>query len=294
MNLRISDMMNELTEESVVLEEETIVSAEAVERAVLQKLHGRAKPRRGRKVLMRSLLVAAVMTVLLSMAVLAGDDLRDIWQRPELQAAAEWMEYRNAKQVEYEKNGFPTDGTEAYATYHLFGCYSQEMVDDMRMMADSYNLTLPGMWHERYDTIGTIYRELETEAFLPAQSGRAAYMSYLDDGSFEVYVDAAKLANGETGRYWLYCIRKDNFHPLNMALSGMERDAYELIEYTAADGTKVLLYLGAGSCLVLTELDRCLVAVTLCQGTAEGVDAETLQAFADDLGFRVMDDLIGG
>ncbi len=296
MKLSISEMMNELLEESVELEEGAVVSAEAVEQAVLQKLHGRTPHPRSRKLLLRTVLVAAVMTVLLSVAVLAGNDLQKVWDSPELQAAVEWYAYVGAKSMEYQEGRFPEEGPEAYGTYDWFRCFSQEMVEEMKAMAQRYGLTLPGMWNRRYDTIGTLYRELGASEFLPKQRGRAAYTWHLDDGSFDVMCEHGVLSNGDTAQYWLYCLRQGSFHPIHMALVGDLED-YELTEYTTADGTDVLLYLGTSDCLAVTELHHCIVVVRLCVGSTPNhrgvtVDTEALQAFADDIGFQIMDELL--
>lgn len=221
----------------------------------------------------------------------AGDtlSLQGVQGTPGHQAAAEW----NAFLEVYDPDGTLLDQAEAQGwnppvDYMSYVCYTQEMVDKIDAICQTYGLEL----------LGPTY-VLEAEQLLPAlgidtlirQDAAATFRLYAGycyrDGTFQLEGDTNLLGDGwqEAISYQYRCVGKTTFDGVNL----MVGDIQDYVQWThpLPDGTTALLALSPEKGLVFVDQEDFFISINVLNPSVNGnsMRRSDLEAFADTFSF---------
>lgn len=306
--------MDFLQDDSVALAPRGVASSAEIKEVVMKKLQTENSSYRTKPKFTRTVLIAAVVAMVLSVAAFAvyRYSLRDLVSSEpsdakttltlagyqdsnEYKAAEEWEKY--LRQTYASGAAEQIDESLPLASRDL-GVYSGEMAAKLQQIAGCYGLTLPQS--EQTLTDETALRTaLGVGAFLPAEPADSSFESgavLYDTGSFRL-VDAAALQGGGTLRYQLYRSVKGSFTRSYCLFA--DPNSFEQWEYTTAKGTLVTLALGKNKSILTANLDGSFVFVNILSGTENGDSQLTsygaqklaksdLEAFADSIDFAVL------
>lgn len=201
-------------------------------------------------------------------------------QGTHLEAMTEWIafveEYDNDHMIAVEAQSTGTAGNIPKQYSVTYGCYTQEMVNNLNDIAKRYNLKLL--------STKTQFTQHESSTALQAlgisgvchESAQIIYLDgyYYPEGTFEINLtfsldgkDWQCTDNLATYRY----SRKDYFDPVYGAVS--DPDAYTQWVYTRKDGNKVLLAMNKEFARIYIDLPDSFISISTeaCEWEAGGV-----------------------
>ena len=193
-------------------------------------------------------------------------------QGTNMEALAQWVAFTNA----YDRDGTIALGADRAAMagapwdipekYRLYGCYSQEMVDELNQIVERYRLKLlSGAVSLNYYENSVLFRALSLgQLVYDAPNVQTAYWDgdfYLE-GTFSlnmmITADFGDWKWEESNVHYHYSL-KDYFDPSTGSM--MESQAYTQWDYTRRDGKKVLLVLGEDSARIYADLSDAFVSI---------------------------------
>ena len=303
--------------------------SERVREAVLARLKEEKMNARKRFRTGRTLLIAAVVTVLLSAAAFAAaQGFSELSHRREAESRYR-SEPRDIVEVAPEDSPLYMafeelrEFREELQSQQPTGALTQEefdkvMEDNERIsekyveLAEKYGLRPVKSLGSFSSLEGLVtalneFAAVHDSSFLPAEDPRATVISasYTDCGSFS-YAGGFTLPGGGAADYGIRSAAKGAMENLTEAIY---LDEMEDWKYTAADGTEVLLGLGERKALLYVELEHCYVMATIRAGSAgadeesvisefawnkgthTAISREDLEYFADSIGFGTIDAL---
>lgn len=214
----------------------------------------------------------------------------------EYQAMVEWQNYLDKADAN-GTNPFPREYEES--PYWYYNAFSQEAKDSLDTLLANYDLK---KFTTRQPVVGQkeLYDIVGVSDFLPASAGLEAVDPsgvVIDGVSIYSYVDSADLSNGKNIPYDIFRLEKGTFIYTGFLIGNVED--FEEWNYTAKDGTSVVLCLSKTKSLILADLGNSFVCLNIRTGSANddpnrssyGFDAvtkEDLQEFADLFDFAAL------
>lgn len=321
MKKRISDMMDNIQDDSVDIQIKDIASSQRIKEVTMSKLHPAAKTYTHKHRPHRVLLIAAAIAMALSAGALAlwRLSLRDLEGPKEVftdqgtlslssmqgtaqyAAAAEWEGHVQRWFDEGENMVQPGYVPDEYAMYNAF---SQEAKDTLDALLAKYGLKMHGM-PANPGTLDELYSAVGVSGFMPGPGGeRPASCTLYVDGTFSCS-SAAELLNARAVNYQLCAFGKEYFTRGAYMLADRLEEPEEWT-YTTSSGVEVLLALGSGKSILAVDMDDCFIFVDIMSGrtnAAAGNDAAAaaygapalskaaLEAFAEGFDFKAINGL---
>ena len=312
MEHRISDLLENFSDDRVELDDPRVTSARRVKAMTMERL-GLAPAKKTRRRWSRTLLIAAAAMVLLGASALAvytmslsdraldlshGEDVAGeaivqysaaapLSHTPEYMAEAELMAYLDSfTEARDATRLLPLD----HYARRLYGLGYDFFAEKLEELADKYGLRLLQAAAYR-QSAEELYALLGTEAFLPAAEDDCTASVY-DDGSFEVNLRLA-LPGGGDGNLNLYRAARGSF--TDFYLLGDAPETYVCESYATQTGLRLDLAWSEDDALIFAELDSCYITAELGYNPvgAEPADfgMEGLKAIADSIDFAALDAL---
>jgi hypothetical protein len=313
MEIKISDLMDNVQDDSVPFQIKNIVSSDKIKEATMKKINETTNIKHYTRKASRVLLIAAVIVMVISSAAFAiyqfslkdlegpvvqiGAEevhtisLNGLKGSPEYEAAQKWEIYVNERYKEGQNMlspGYVDDGSDMYLYCNAF---SQEAKDTLDDILDEYGLNMHNT-HSDVKSFDELYTELGINGFMQAIGSSGEFPvggTFYDDGSFS-FNCATTLPDGSDARYQFYRLVKGSF----TRIGNLWADAgdYEEWAYTTASGETVLLAISANLSIMAVNFENCFVFVNILSGTensdesrtsygAHPVDRSDLEAFAD-------------
>lgn len=198
---------------------------------------------------------------------------------PEYRAALDWAEFQHGYDRDGEdlrKVGNKPTGFEEKYSHNGYFVYTQAMADKVDEIAAQYGMAL----HTGGSQGATV---AELEARFGDFLSTSQYGGYFyEDGSFQCDCEQDGVA---------FQLRRCVKGVLDtVALNIIDAAQYEQWEYDTACGASVLLALGPKKALIVADRPGSFVTVNVLAGTdtAEGLDAEALEALADSIDFSLL------
>ena len=203
------------------------------------------------------------------------------WQNtPEYQAFTEWEAYENEYNSTHEVPNVVSDVIPI--EYQMAGAWSDEMEDTLRGILDKYGLKL----HDyAFVTLPSKWIGIDTDAILGGKAHWIGGYAY-SDGT--MLLDAEMTVEGDKNvSLNLFNSVKGTFTDISGGMSvGSDYDEWE---YTAADGTPVVLGLSGREAIMIADMERVFVTANVSP-----VDSsEELEAVADTVGWKMLNDCTG-
>lgn len=311
MEIKISDMMDHIQDDSVQIRTKEFTSPERIKEVTMATLHTQTKTHKLSHKASRVLMIAAALVMILSISALAafgwpfslnamqGEggnhlSLNGIAGMPEYEAALEWeslLKKLDANEL------FPDTVIDNYSEYSAF---SQEAKDSLDSLLKKYGLRMHKN-RTQLCSIEELYAAAGAEGFMPVPGDSGVYpvsARYYDDGTF-TFNCAALLPDGTNILYNCYCQVKGTFTRLGYLMA--DANNFEEWSYTTEDGTAVLLAIGNNNSILAANLDNCFVFVHIRSGTvnnrgdgslgAQTIDKSDLEAFSEGFDFTVINGL---
>lgn len=111
---------------------------------------------------------------------------------------------------------------------------------------------------------------------------------FYEDGTFQVDGNADLPGSGMTDFQFRRSV-KGTFNEVMLSV-GRGEDFTEW-QYMTGCGEPVLLALGPDKALILADSEECFLTVNVLRGTEEGMTKEGLQELADQIDFRLLEDV---
>lgn len=317
MKLKISDMMDNIQDDTVLFQIKEIASSDKIKEVAMNKLHANSNTHaRTRKV--SAMLIAAVLaTILLAGTTLAvyyfsmkdlegpavqvgGEEahtlsLNGLKGSPEYEAAQEWERYVEAWYAKGENLAVPDLAPDAYTQYNAFSQDAKDTLDDI---LSKYNLRM----HDaatQVNSLDELYSGLGVSDFMPIVGDNGTFPvsgTFYDDGTFTLN-GAAALPDGADVRYQFYCFTKGTFTRVGYLLADV--NDFEEWVYTTSHGDDILLAIGANKSILAVNLDKSFVFVNILSGAensddnrssygAKPVGKRDLEALADSFDFAAI------
>lgn len=219
-------------------------------------------------------------------------------------ATAEWFAFLDT----YDPNGDLMDNIPDHAEFpnqyeFTYGCYTQDMIDKVDEIAAKYDLKLLEEWlpFQAWQT-AIFYEETGIDSFLRPDSGaEISSISGMFYPPHNVDVDFELSLEGVRGKLWVTALyaRKDYF-PVDYP-GGTDLSLYEQWDYTAPDGTKLLLALNKkGNGLIIAEPENAMLIYSIdgnfsrsAYPTAEEVMTKAeLELAADALNYAIQPQIL--
>lgn len=185
-------------------------------------------------------------------------------------AAMEWNEFLKNYDTDGEllKNA-KTDDYQESMEYMAYTCYTREMQDKIDEICEKYNLEILGPdYMEAYTT-----DVVKAVGIYSIFSDNANVSTKLYDGYY--YRDGTFALSGETtlnyeDSPWIYpityqyrCVMKTAFDSVFLSIGDMK--SYEEWNYTLKDGTEVLLALSPEKAIIIVDKDKYFVTVNILE-----------------------------
>ncbi len=204
---------------------------------------------------------------------------------PESKATGEWREFLNSYDADgaiiSEIGNSPTEFDEKYSEYLV---YTQEMADKLEEIAAKYGLKL-------HKTVEILDHDQLAERVGGEFLGEyhARYSGYIyEDGFFSTDGDYA-FPDGMVG-YQLTRSIPGTLTEISLNLGDISE--YRQLQYTAPDGTALLLALSPSKCLIICDLGGAYVTVNVLAGTDTAgeyvMTEEKLEEMADSIYWQEM------
>ena len=188
---------------------------------------------------------------------------------PEAKALLEWQEYRFNREENEMGEMVPYDDP----IRSVYGNAWSNDVAKIREIAEEYGLRL----HEGVANVGGLsdfYETLAVDAFAPFIEGSdessASGASIYNDGSFQLYAVRLPFSPAEEDAAVVSFYRAMKGVFCNFYVLGDEAEVYTNEAYTTEDGITVELALGITSSMIFAELDNCYVTIDISGGTDPG------------------------
>jgi len=208
----------------------------------------------------------------------------------------EWYEFRRGYDSDLSiRMGLKDEEITLPEAYRSYGCYTQDMADELDRICQKYGLSLRGRsWDSRspediFDAVG-IDRICREDAYARRQWGY-----FCEDGSFHM---EGTLTLAEENSPWPYGVDYQFISHMKASvgsdgLSIGQISDYTQWEYETAEGIPVLLALSEKKALILADREDFFVTVNILNpvvndwagGATRQMDQEALQAVADAFRF---------
>ena len=200
---------------------------------------------------------------------------------PEYRAAEEWQAFLHTYDEDGEQLraiGNAMAPVDFWYSCNYF-CYTQEMVDELDDIAESYGLSLLGRRSTSSDTESGFDLAV-TDAFL-GRTNKVLGGYIYEDGTFQydgcTYAEGGVMLNCQVRNS-----KKGVLDPVWLDMSGLER--YEIASYTTTDGFEVVIAVGPERAIMIADLPdsylsmRVYASVTVAdmQRIAESFDFSAL------------------
>lgn len=300
MNKRIFELFDYGDEIALVEERDGLFDPARIKELTMKKINAentRAQARHAAKrarPVYRTVLIAAVITALLAGTAFAVTQmgLRELvlterddgyvnvsvlgWRdTPEYRAFAEWdayvTEYNSTHEIPHN------DDPDIPVSYLSVGAWSQEMADTLDGILATYGLV---MHDSRTVTLPAEGSGIDTDVILTGDVAGVCGYAY-SDGTLKLEVTQT-LSNGEAAEYKLFSAVKGKFSRVS---SGMDSE-YEEWTYTAADGTEVILVMGASQSMIVADMEN--VFVTAGSVFRSISDRALLEELADSISWKAL------
>ena len=182
-------------------------------------------------------------------------------------ATAEWFAFLETYDPDGELMDNNPDHAEIPNQYeYTYGCYTQDMVNKVDEIAGKYDLKLLDEWlpFQRYQT-DIFFEETGIGSFaLPDSGAEISSISGMFYPPYNVDVDFELSLEGVRGKLWVTALyaRKDYF-PVDYP-GGTDLSLYEQWDYTAPDGTSLLLALNKkGGGYIIAEPENAMLIYSI-------------------------------
>ena len=194
---------------------------------------------------------------------------------PEYLAFTEWSAYEAEYNSTHEVPNIVSE--DIPIEYQMAGAWSGEMADTLRGILDKYGLKPHGSAFIDLPATGS---GIDTDAIF---GGKAYWIGGYAYSDGTMLLDAKiKNKSGETVEFDLFNSVKGTFTNIS---GGMRLDGdYDEWEYTASDGTKLLLGLGGREAIAVADMERVFVVANVSPIGSR----EELEAAADDIRWTVL------
>lgn len=220
---------------------------------------------------------------------------------PGYQAVLEWLEFENTYDpdgslvAEADRNRYT-----APEAYDAFFCFNQEMQDKVDEISQKHGLKLPGRRIITYDAEDELFPALGISGIHRNDAGISAYFDgagyYYPNGSFHTIGNLTLTDPALDFPFNLFYAyrytRKDSFDGAYLTVEDIE--AFDQWNYTASDGTPLLLAISPEFCLVLADRGDVFLSISVYYpGIGEIVFGdkpmthEVLEAFADSFDYHI-------
>ena len=213
------------------------------------------------------------------------------------QAAKEWYEFQQAYDPDEEILHSPSNKeTMIPEEYWSYSAYTPEMTAKVDEICEKYGLNKQGMAKLAVSE-KNFYQILKIDRIVRENAAAEVTISpeyFFKTGSFMLSCDTT-LTGEDTP--WIYpieyqyrCVMKSDFDDVFLNVGDIE--SYDQWIYTTADGTEVLLALGADKALVIVDMENAFVTMNILNPRVGDVlhgeqmmSREALEAFADTFDF---------
>lgn len=211
------------------------------------------------------------------------------------QAAQEWYEFLQTydpdKKILMSLSNKETMMPEEYWSYT---CYTPEMTAKVDDICEKYGLNKQGM-AKLFDSVEHFYQALNIDSIILEDAGAEVTVDpyyYYKTGSFMLNCETR--LTGESWKYpieyQLYCVMKSDFDEVYLNIGDIE--SYDQWEYTARDGTQVLLALSPDKALLIADKADSFVTMNILNPRVGDIlygeqmmTRDALEAFADTFDF---------
>ncbi len=212
-----------------------------------------------------------------------------------VKGAREWKEFRDMYDPHWEIYNMVKDtcGADFGAHYYSYGCYTQEMVDQIEEICEKYGLTLHGNYTvvQQWEGGENIYKSVGIETIFSDNGADHEPFSgyYYEDGSF--HFDGGTVLNREdlpwkrAVNYQFSRLIKNSLDTLFLNIGDAED--YTQWNYTTQDGTNVLLAIGPEKGLIIADLEESIVNINVLNvdDSYGELSMRSMEAFADTFAF---------
>ena len=192
---------------------------------------------------------------------------------PEYKALTEWKTYVSDYTKTNELPNVVTDGTPM--EYQMAGAWSQESADKLDEILKKYDLKLHGI---EFINLPALDSGIDTNAILGCEKNWVGGYAY-SDGTM-LLDSEIKTDNGNTVNLSIFNSVKGTFTDITGVMSIGED--YKEWEYTAADGTSLLLGRSGTQGLIIADMEHSFAMANI---STVGSDEE-LEAIADIVGWK--------
>lgn len=330
MEIKISDMMDHISDDTVDILATDTASLERIREATMRKIHTQTNKTGRRRRTPRMMIVAAAAALTMmaltvtavavkysSLGELAGNSIQVDGQTartltianakgtPEFEAAQAWEEKLLTWFEQGENMVEPDYVPDEYSPYNAI---SQEAKDALDELLASYGLKK----HEsgvEVRSLRELYAAAGISEFLPEDGQDGDLMAsgdYYDDGTV-VFNGTALLDDGTGVRYELYALAKGTFTRIGNLVA--DPDDFQEWTYTMAGAGDVLLAVSPDKGILMADLSNCFVFVNIPadadsddgetgtldsdDGETGTLDRETLQELADGIDLAALNALAG-
>ncbi len=202
---------------------------------------------------------------------------------PEYLAGKEWLTFRESYDTDMKlmKSARFDDYVEP-EEYWVYDCYTKEMVDKVNEILEKYDLKMPIRSFNSY-SVEEIFDAVGIDGIVSPEASESFALeggAYFNDGSFEVDGNALLAPPWETESNFEYlCLKKGTLFDLYGTIE--DPASYEQWEYTAKDGTRLLMAVGSTESRILADKKECFISASI-RGS---LNRETLEKIADGLDF---------
>lgn len=218
--------------------------------------------------------------------------LGGIAESPEYQACSEWRLFQENYDADGTIRAEIGNGFAGLAEEYelVYGCYTQEMADEVDRLCEKYGLSRLTDF-SMADDYDDLCRQAKVGNFCRSVEGNTGWFFY---GGY-VYADQTFYMEGKaawkgstlyTANYGLTRTMKSSFHPVTLNIGAIED--YHEWNYTTGNGQNVLLANSNSKALILAEREQSFLVVNVWDDFASDtieISDEMLEGLADIFDF---------
>lgn len=315
MKMKITDMMDNIRDDTVPVQIQDIASTERIKEAAMKKIHeaqNRSPRKTARIFFVAAVLVAAFFASAFAIYQLSKEDYRgsspmptqsgavtvdeerniitespvktvatmlDIPKgAPKYEAAQEWQKRRQELSSNTWNPENPDLENPDYWGYNEVGAYNQEARDIVGEILAKYNLKLP----QRYQSAQSLeefYEIVGVSGFMPKAGDSEKHPVYPVGFGYHggAHFNAIGIAQLPDGRDYLYRFNSSQKDIFECCFVNICRDVddYEWWSYVRKDGIEVLLCMEKDTSFMHAVLDNAYISVLICSGTENSVETNS-------------------